>query len=163
MNGRARSRLSNRRRCVVFWTVIASITGVRETARDVVQEAFARGYAKRRQLREPEGQPHEGETTGLSQRIGIYPECSCRAIKLSGAAARGSGRRLSLSVGVKAPPSPPHVIPSDLKEETSRRDDGEKRRSVGDRRAKSLGDRQVRKGPERGAVGAQRAALVDDE
>jgi RNA polymerase sigma-70 factor (ECF subfamily) len=40
-----------RRRYVAFWNVIAGITRDREAAHDVVQEAFARAYAKRRQLR----------------------------------------------------------------------------------------------------------------
>ena len=42
-----------RRRHGAFFTVLASITRDRDTAQDVVQEAFARAFAKRRQLRDP--------------------------------------------------------------------------------------------------------------
>ena len=41
-----------RRRYAVFWNVVAGLTGNRDAARDVVQEAFARAFAKRRQLRD---------------------------------------------------------------------------------------------------------------
>jgi RNA polymerase sigma-70 factor (ECF subfamily) len=41
-----------RRRYTAFWNVIASITRDRDVAQDVVQEAFARAFTKRRQLRD---------------------------------------------------------------------------------------------------------------
>ena len=41
-----------RRRYGVFWNVLPGLTRDREGARDVVQEAFARAYATRRQLRD---------------------------------------------------------------------------------------------------------------
>jgi RNA polymerase sigma-70 factor (ECF subfamily) len=42
-----------RRRHDAFWNVISSLTHDREAAQDVVQEAFARAFSKRRQLRDP--------------------------------------------------------------------------------------------------------------
>jgi RNA polymerase sigma-70 factor (ECF subfamily) len=43
-----------RRRHSAFWNVIAAVTRDREAAQDVVQEAFARAFTKRRQLRDPD-------------------------------------------------------------------------------------------------------------
>jgi RNA polymerase sigma-70 factor, ECF subfamily len=41
-----------RRRHGAFWNVIATVTHDRDVAEDVVQEAFARAFTKRRQLRD---------------------------------------------------------------------------------------------------------------
>jgi RNA polymerase sigma-70 factor (ECF subfamily) len=42
-----------RRRHGAFWNVVSTVTRDRDAAQDVVQEAFARAFTRRRQLRDP--------------------------------------------------------------------------------------------------------------